>query len=320
MSKSTIVSIGAAVQDVFLQDKLFAAHREDRGKFQELAVGSKNNIADVTVTTGGGASNAAVTFARHGYVSYFMGRLGKDVAAKVVLEDLHQEQVHTSLVAYSKDKHTGYSTILLAPNGERTILTYRGASEEYNLHIDDFKNMKPGWFYISSLTGDMASLKVILAYARRHDIKVAINPGGGELREHHQLRELLPYISILSVNKEEAQRLFEGTTSEELVRQAAKHVPAVIVTDGPKGSTAAANGKIYKTGMYEDVKVVDRAGAGDAFSSGFVAVLAQGGTMVKAMTFASANSTSVVTKIGAKAGILHQNSHVHSMPVTITNL
>lgn len=320
MVKPTILSIGAGVQDVFLQDKLFSSHRLKDGNFQELAVGSKNNIETITLSTGGGATNAAVTFARHGFTSYFMGRIGRDVAGKAVIDDLHQEKVHTTLVKYSDDLNTGYSTVLLAPNGERTILTYRGASENFHFREADFKGMKPDWIYISSLSGDIASLKVILKHAHKTGVKVAINPGKGELKEHAELRELLKNVSILSVNKEEAQMLFRGETSEDLVRQAAKQVPAVIVTDGPKGSVASANGRLYKAGMYEEVKVIDRSGAGDAFSSGFVAILAQGGTMERAMTFASANSTNVVTKIGAKDGILRQSSQLKKMPVVITDI
>jgi ribokinase len=69
--------------------------------------------------------------------------------------------------------------------------------------------------------------------------------------------------------------------------------------------------------MYDDVPVVDRTGAGDAFSSGFTAMVAAGKSMEEAITFASANSTSVVSKIGAKAGILTHGTPLHSMSILI---
>jgi ribokinase len=56
--------------------------------------------------------------------------------------------------------------------------------------------------------------------------------------------------------------------------------------------------------MYQKVKVADRTGAGDAFGSGFVAAIAKGQSIGEALTLGSANATSVVQKIGAKAGIL----------------
>ena len=84
---------------------------------------------------------------------------------------------------------------------------------------------------------------------------------------------MLPGITVLSVNKEEAQKLFKGSSSQELAEHASGHVPFVIITDGPNGSVASDGHKLYKAGMYSDVGVIDRMGAGDAFSSGFVAAL-----------------------------------------------
>jgi len=42
---------------------------------------------------------------------------------------------------------------------------------------------------------------------------------------------------------------------------------------------------------------------------------AQGKSLKESMIFASANSTSVVTKIGAKEGILHEGTILHDMPI-----
>jgi len=75
---------------------------------------------------------------------------------------------------------------------------------------------------------------------------------------------------------------------------------------------------IVRAGMYQDVKVIDRTGAGDAFGSGFLSQWAQGKSLKDAIVFASANSTSVVTKIGAKPGILHAGVKLHEMPLTET--
>lgn len=320
MSKPSILSIGAAVQDVFLQGKIFMPHREEEGMVEQFLLGSKNNIEGIYFSTGGGATNAAVTFARQGFTSSFIGNLGKDVAATAILEELHKEKVNTSLVHRTDKVNTGYSVLLLAPNGERTILTYRGASVDLDLHTKDLKHRKPDWFYISSLSGDFDSLKTLVKYASRNKIKVAVNPGKGELKKGHAFKELLPHITILSVNKEEAMMLFRGENVQDLVRHAVNHIPIVIVTDGPRGSVASDGQKLYKAGMYDDVPVVDRTGAGDAFSSGFVAMVAAGKPLEEAVVFASANSTSVVSKLGAKAGILHENTLLHSMPVVIHDI
>lgn len=320
MSQTRIIAIGAGVQDVLLQGKIFAGHREEGDMVQEFSLGSKNEIEKVVYSTGGGATNAAVTFARQGLKSAFMGMLGHDIAGKAVLEDLHKERVGTGLVRFSEKHGTGYSTILLAPNGERTVLVYRGASDQFPLKAGDFHNAHTDWFYISSLSGNFEALEVIMRYARKRGIKVAINPGKGELKHPRELKALLDEVTILSVNKEEARQLFRADSIEDLVRHAAQHVQYVIITDGPKGSVATDGQNLYSAGMYADVPVVDRLGAGDAFSSGFVAKIAAGHDVEHAMTFASANSTSVVSQVGAKTGILRADVKLKTMPIIVKPL
>ena len=116
------------------------------------------------------------------------------------------------------------------------------------------------------------------------------------------------------------QQIVSGETTEELVRHGLHYVPTVIVSDGPNGVAASDGKTIIKAGMYEDVKVIDRTGAGDAFGSGFLSQWAAGKSLRDSIVFASANSTSVVTKIGAKAGILPKGATLHDMPLTETKL
>lgn len=321
MSKDVhMLAIGAAVQDVFLQGKIFKPQKEEDGYVEEFKLGTKNEVDNVVYSTGGGATNASVTFSRHGLHSAYMGRIGDDVAGQAVLNDLHKENVDTSLVEQSKKLGTGYSLLLLAPNGERTILTYRGASEHIDITERDFHGAKPDWIYVSSLSGDFQSLQNIVEYATKHEIELAVNPGKKELANHKEFRKMLPHFSILSVNKEEMEELFGTGDMHSLLKEANYFTHYVVVTDGPKGCWVADRENIYKAGMYEDVKVVDRAGAGDAFCSGFVATIAAGGSVAEAITYGSANSTSVVGQIGAKAGILKAGAKLHKMPLHITAL
>jgi sugar/nucleoside kinase (ribokinase family) len=318
--ETTILSIGAAVQDVFLTGSVFEPHCEDKTCVAEFQLGSKNEIDPPIFSTGGGATNAAVTFARQGLHSYYMGKIGHDVAGKSVVDELHNDQVDTSLVSYSKNQGTGYSSILLAPSGERTIFTYRGASTHYELAEKDFHHVVPDWIYLSSLEGNFESIDTIFKYAEHHKIKVAMNPGKKELEQVELLKKYIPKLTILSMNKEEMQMLYKGDTIQELVKAANKDVHYVIVTDGPNGSAAADRWHLVTAGMYEDVPVIDRTGAGDAFSSGFTAMIAAGEILEHAVTFASANSTSVVGKIGAKAGIIHAHESVHAMPLSVVEV
>ncbi len=316
-SELRIICVGGAVQDIFLSGSIFTPHYEDGEWVEEFKVGEKYELEKVDFSTGGGATNAAVTFARQGLHAMYMGKIGDDPAGKAVLEDLHKDGVDTTLVKTSETYHTGYSTLLLSPDGGRTTLTYRGASGHFQIKDFDLENMQGEWMYISSLSGNMEVLEKIIDEAKEKGIKVAINPGKKELAEPDWLKSILHKVDVLSVNKEELQKLVEGETDEDLVRHASDMAPIIIMTDGPKGVTATDRKQIITAGMYEDVPVIDRTGAGDAFGSGFTAAIAKGESLANAIKLASANSTSVVNIIGAKTGILHEHEQLHDMPMEV---
>jgi len=314
-----MLTIGAAVQDVFMShseefkpvtDK--AAHEV----FLKLDLGAKADVNNIVFSTGGGATNAAVTFARQGLETQFMGAIGHDPAGDAVLQDLDKEGVDTTNVSFSEKYHTGFSVLLLAPNGERTILTYRGASTHYDIKHFDIAKANADWLYVSSMAGNMDILDKIFSNAKKIGMKIFFNPGKDELRQTDKLKGLLEDVDILSVNREEAQQIVAGQELEEITRKVLNYVPVAIISDGPNGVMASDGKTIVRAGMYEDVKVIDRTGAGDAFGSGFLSQWAIGRSLKDSIVFASANSTSVVTKIGAKAGILHKNATLHAMPLS----
>ncbi len=312
-----IISVGAAVQDVFLShsDEFKPVVENPHESFMKLDLGAKADVNNITFSTGGGATNAAVTFARQGLHAVFMGTIGHDPAGQAVLDALDLEGVDTSHVSYSDKYSTGYSVLLLAPSGERTILTYRGASTHYHSKDFDLDGVQADWLYVSSMSGSFEVLHKLFTQAREKGIKIMFNPGKGELANPEKMHTLLEDVEILSVNREEMQTLVEGKTLEELVHHGHNYVPVVIVSDGPKGVCASDGKTIVKAGMYQDVKVIDRTGAGDAFGSGFLSQWAQGKSLADSVVFASANSTSVVRFIGAKPGILHHGVKLHHMPL-----
>ncbi len=314
-----IIAIGAAVQDVFLSESEEFEPVSDRSaheQFMKLELGAKADVNHITFSTGGGATNAAVTFVRQGLRAEFMGTVGKDPAGQAVLDDLDKEGVGTSHVSYSEKYNTGYSVLLLAPTGERTILTYRGASTHY--HQKDFKldEVEADWLYVSSMAGCFEVLDKLFGHARKKGMKIMFNPGKGELAHPAKLRALLEDVDVLNVNKEEMAQIVEGESIEELTVHALNYVNVAIVSDGPRGVCASDGKSIVKAGMYQDVKVIDRTGAGDAFGSGFLSQWAAGKSLADSIVFASANSTSVVRYIGAKTGILQHGVKLHDMPLS----
>jgi len=311
MEKVTFLCIGSATQDVFLsQSRDFAPVCENPDEcFFNLELGSKINVNKIHFTTGGGASNAATTFARSGHETLFLGTIGHDPAGIAVLNDFDRENIDTTFISYSEKYNTDYSTLLLAPDGERTILTYRGCGNHLNVAnfnvAEIFETRKVDWIYITSLAGNWQIYDDIFRTAKENNVKIAWNPGRLELENPDKLRPLLADVEILSVNKEEAQRIVSGETLDELLRHLRNYVPVAIVTDGVNGSIAGDKTSVARANLYSDEPSLDRTGAGDAFASGFALKYTNGAGIKESLHFAAANASAVVQKVGAKTGILN---------------
>lgn len=314
-SRTVIYAIGKATQDVFLKSDEFDPKKEGKVAYTHLPLGAKLDVEEAYFATGGNATNVAVTLARQGLESHFVWALGEDTASQGILYDLKREGVGTTLVEQRPEYKASYSAVLLSPDGERTILNFHGspmprASFSAALHGIE----KATWLYPSAL-GDYELLGEVIEKARSLGAYVMLNPAGSELSDPERLKSLLNGVAVLCLNKEEMQLLFGGDSLEELVRNGLSVCPAVIVSDGPRGVCASDGKTIVTAGMYEDVPVVDRTGAGDAFASGFLSKWCQGASLKDSIVFASANSTSVVAQVGAKAGILRKGAELHDMEV-----
>ncbi|MDO4526511.1 MAG: carbohydrate kinase family protein [Candidatus Saccharibacteria bacterium] len=314
-----ILSLGSALNDIYLidHDDLTPTEIGDESIFGKILVGTKLDIDKLSYEVGGGGVNSAISFARHGHEAVLMANIAHDAAGDAVIRTLDREGVDTSYLGYTDQKSTGASVILLdSRKGERTILTYRGASAKFdNFEAGLLDEIKPDWLYMTTLRGDIKTLGLFFKKAHEIGTKVMFNPGIRELEKADEVSGLLKYVDILLVNKEEAQKLVPGVLLEELLYHLKNYAEIVIITDGPMGGIATNGEDTYRFGLYEDAKVKDATGAGDAFGSGFLAAIASKKSFRQSLVFASANSTSVVSKISANKGILREGARLHPMPI-----
>ena len=314
-----IVSLGSALQDIYLIDHDDLAPTQIGGDaiFGEILGGSKVDIDKLSYEVGGGGVNSAITFSRHGHEAVLISNIAKDSAGNAITKVLDRENVDTSYLNFISTKATGTSIILLdSVHGERTILTYRGASEKFNnFSEDDLDLIQPDWLYVTTLRGDMDTLLRFFEKAKELGVKIMFNPGGKELENTKKLIGLLSDVDVLLVNKSEAAKIVPGVVLTELLYHLNNYVETVIITDGAMGGIASNGKESYRFGIYEDTKVKDATGAGDAFGSGFLAHFAAGRSFKNSLIFASANSTAVVSKIGANRGALTNAEQLHMMPI-----
>lgn len=324
-----VITIGSATQDVYLMSRKFRIVRDPRfltGHAECFAFGTKIELDGILFEVGGGGTNTAVTFARQGFRTAFVGKVGNDPAGVNVIEALRSFGVKTDLVRRDSHLSTAYSAIFLTGTGERTILVYRGASHNLKPRDIPWSKLKAKWFYLSSVAGNLVLIRRLVQQAKKNKAKVAFNPGEKELAAGRQrLIPLFRDLAVLLLNRQEASRLLGVPLHDEarLIRALPTlKAPIVVVTEGERGSRVWDGRRILRIGIHP-VKAVDTTGAGDAFGSGFVAgLMRRPGDLRFALQLATANAASVVQEVGAKHGLLGRQLptgkrwlHVHVRPI-----
>jgi len=306
-----VIAIGSATVDAFVQtDRRFA-----RGKSYSFPIGSKIKIDELKFDTGGGGTNTAVSFSRLGLKTAFLGKVGKGDNARRIFEQLKKEKVDTSLVV-SENARTAFSIILDAKGNDRTILTYRGSSQDLGFSEIRMDRFRAKWIYSSALTGkSFESFIKIVEFSSKNGIRVAFNPSLYLIKENKQeIINIIHKINILIFNKEEAEelissreasRISKGAKNESaymsrLLKAVYKLGPElVVITDGAKGSWCYDGVHKYEMPCHR-VKVVETTGAGDAYASTFVAARIRAQPIESAMQCAMVNAESVIQHVGAK--------------------
>lgn len=312
-----VITIGTATRDVFLKSPKLK-HVKDPEDLESLgfndeaecfALGSKIELDEIDMTFGGGATNSAITFSKQGLKAKTLIKVGDDDVGEKIVKNLEENDVNVKLVE-DKKKHTAYSTILLLPSGERTILVYRGAGQKFKKREVGIRKLKSHWVYINPGRIPFTTMDWMLKNFKRRkkEVKIAMNPSSKYVeRGAKKLKSTLNKLDVLILNKSEARTLLGKKTDDDdkILRELNKVTDGIVaVTKGSDGSMVSDGRYTYKAGIYEEKKLVDRTGAGDAFGSGFVAGLMKENDIAYALKLGSANATSVVEEVGAQAGIL----------------
>jgi sugar/nucleoside kinase (ribokinase family) len=139
------------------------------------------------------------------------------------------------------------------------------------------------------------------------------------------------HVAILIVNREEAAKiagrealLDQGNGREvnkEIVKELAHILHSfgpdlVVITNGNEGSNVSSKSEVlYFAGILDDV-VVERTGAGDAFSTGFLSQYISSADIPLSIKAGTINAGAVVGKIGAQAGLLTKEELESQLTVT----
>lgn len=313
LPKPDVVSVGDIVTDAFI--RLFEenghTYTNENGDWLAMPFGTKIPFDYVEEIAGvGNAANAAVSFARLGLHSAFVTNVGDDHHGHDMIRSLRKNKVDTRLVHVNDDKISNYHYVLWYKD-ERTILIKHEEYDYFWPHLTPKET--PEWIYFSSISKNALDFHDELAeWLDRHDeVKLAFQPGTFQIEAGaHRLHKLYKRADVLVVNREEAVQIGGGNHGDvhDIMNKLHELGPKIVaVTDGPDGAYASDGQQRFKMPVYPDPKPpFERTGAGDAFTSTFIAALIKGNTIEGALQWAPINSMSVVQQVGAQKGLLNE--------------
>lgn len=305
------IAIGDTTTDAFIRIRDANVHCDVNREKCELCMrfGDKIPYEFVRVVPAvGNSANAAVAAARLGLSSALVGNIGDDREGEECLEAFKENNVGTEFITIHKGLKTNYHYVLWFEE-ERTILI-----KHEDFRYDGVPAIgSPKWVYVSSLGENslLFHMKIVKYLDEHPEISLAFQPGTFQMKlGRDKLAEVYKRTNVFICNVTEAQRILQTGEKDikKLLTMLAGIGPKIsLITDGPKGAYTYDGKDFWYMPPYPDpLPPYERTGAGDAFSSTFVAALALGKTIDEALMWGPINSMSVVQYIGAQEGLLNR--------------
>ena len=294
-----IVILGTATIDIVIKSKEIKVHQ----LHEALKLGSKLEVEEAKFYFGGGAMNVATALKRWRLNPYLFISLGKDEIGQIIKRALVDKKINCKIFWHKEN--SPFSIIILAPTGERTILVYRGSAGNFSL--SDFKKIPTNGnlYYLTSGQMTIDKIETLLKSIKKA-IKI-LNPSKN-FYTTGDIKNIIPLLTALIMNEEEYKymKLNNHFTDKDVIEKFKNII--LVITHGNRGGYLVWENKIFFFPAAKVKKVVDKTGAGDAFSAGFVYAFSQAQKInfeliTKALNYGAFNAASVIQKPGAQEGI-----------------
>ncbi|EKD56192.1 MAG: hypothetical protein ACD_58C00273G0004 [uncultured bacterium] len=304
-----VITIGDAVKDTFIKPcstHFCSLQINMHGESLCLRHGDKISVDEISYGIGGSAANVAVGLSRLGLKTAMIGAVGDDVVANEIISELSKENVATTWLKKYKGVMTSASIIVIF-NSERTIFVYRGFKDYHKTVIP--KNINTNWIYLGPAVNEISRIySNLIGLASEKNVKIAINPSSRQIEQgKSDLLRIIKVAKLIILNKQEAIDLTVSSKFVEikkLLLVLKSYGPEiVVVTDGKNGAYSCDDNNQFGIKIFPTKKLIDPTGAGDAFSTGFLANYAKNSDVGQALRWGIINSSRVIEQYGAQTNL-----------------
>ncbi|WP_435194886.1 carbohydrate kinase family protein [Natronomonas sp. EA1] len=285
--------------------------------------GSAGPLAEVETFTrrpGGAPANVAVGLSHLDATPWFWTRVGDDPFGDTLVETLTEHGLPDRFVERDPEAKTTLAFVEHDSMADRTFSFYRDGTADTRMTagaVPDDVLAEVSWVAVGGVTlASEPARTATLDLARRateQDATVVFDPNARPELWGDDFPELLSTMFALAdvvkaTPEDLAEAGIEGTPEElcEAVHEAGPHT--VLLTLGSSGAVASATaeapwGPTLTEHPGYPVEPVDTTGAGDAFTAGALAALADGEAVEEVLAFANAVAATATTAEGAMTAL-----------------
>lgn len=237
---------------------------------------------------GGKGANQAVMAAKLGGRVVMISKLGRDVFGDNTLENFKSLGVDTEYLYFSDNAFSGVAPIAVDPEGNNSIIIVTGANDL--LTEGEIENARAAIgasdIMICQLEIPLEITLAAMRIAKQEGVKVILNPAPARESLPDELyrlsdifcpneseTELLTGLPVKTVQQAEA-------AAASILQRGAK---TVILTLGERGSLLVTEDVVEHVEV-QPVQALDTTGAGDAFVGSLAFFIAQGKTLIEAIS------------------------------------
>ena len=244
---------------------------------------------------GGKGFNQSIAIREAGGSCTHVGRVGKD--GEWLKDLLSSLEINTDFLTVSTEP-TGHAIIQINREGENAIITYGGANHAITQSEIDFALERAKGTDFVLIQNEIKNVSYIIERAKKKGLQVALNaaPINKGVEDYP-----LGALDLLFLNEIEAQQLSGTTGTAEMICILSKRLPEtkLVITLGRAGSIYHFKGETLQQAAIEVARIIDTAGAGDAFVGTFLAYFLQSERPQEALMEAAKASAKCISRRGA---------------------
>jgi ribokinase len=264
---------------------------------------ASDSPATIRVHGGGSGANTAAWLVAAGTEPVLIGCIGDDERGRHAREELRLAGVDARL-AVDPELPTGTCIVLVAPDGERTMVPDAGANDALDGADLPDDQLEPGGHlhvagYALLREGSRPAARAAIGRASSAGMTVSVDPSSSALLSAEFL-DWAEGAGLLLPNAPEARALTGEADPERAARALAERFGEVVVTLGAEGALWTDGAEVVRVPAEAVAAVVDSTGAGDAFAAGYLAARTGGTPVNDALKAACTLAARAVTTNGAR--------------------